>query len=126
MRTAILVALALLLPSAALAKTLRLASQVDPGTMDPHAVASLYNTRVASQVYDSLIDRDENFKPGPRLALTWSPLEGGKGWRFKLRPSVKFHDGSPFNADDVVFSVKRGLDSLSAARSRPCAPRCRT
>jgi len=117
MPIAFLVALVLLCPCAALAKTLRYASQVDPGTMDPHAIASLYNTRVASQVYESLIDRDENFKPGPRLALSWTPLEGGRGWRFKLRPNVKFHDGSPFTADDVVFSVKRGLDALSAVRT---------
>ena len=117
MPTALLVAALLLFPSAALAKTLRYASQVDPGTMDPHAIASLYNTRVASQVYESLVDRDEQFKPGPRLALAWTPLDAGRGWRFKLRPNVKFHDGTPFTADDVVFSIKRGLDPLSAVRT---------
>ena len=115
---AVLLALLLLLaPHAVLAKTLRYASQVDPGTMDPHAIASLYNTRVAAQVYESLVDRDEQFKAGPRLALSWTPLEAGRGWRFKLRPNVRFHDGAPFTADDVVFSVKRGLDALSAVRT---------
>src|SRR5687767_14316744 len=99
---------------AAGAKTLRIASQVDPGTMDPHAIATLYNNRVLSQVYEPLVDRDEQFKPAPRLALSWTPLDGGKGWRFKLRPNVKFHDGTPFSADDVVFNVKRALDPLSA------------
>ena len=117
MPTVLVALLLLLLPHAALAKTLRYASQVDPGTMDPHAIASLYNTRVASQVYETLVDRDEQFRPGPRLALSWSPLDGGKGWRFKLRPDVKFHDGSPFSADDVVFSIQRGLDPLSQVRT---------
>src|SRR3954468_6397611 len=98
------------------AKTLRYASQFDPGTMDPHAIASLYQTRVLSQVYDSLVQRDEEFRPEPGLALAWTPLEGGRGWRFKLRPGVKFHDGTPFAADDVVFSVQRVISPLSAQK----------
>jgi len=85
--------------------------------MDPHALASVYNNRVMSQIYESLVDRDEQFKAGARLALSWTPLEGGKGWRFKLRPGVKFHDGTPFGADDVVFTVKRALDPLSAYKT---------
>src|SRR5689334_22002117 len=98
----------LLAAAPAFAKVLRHASQVDPGTMDPHAIATLYNNRVLSQIYEPLVGRGEDFKPEGRLALSWAPLDGGKGWRFKLRPNVKFHDGSPFTADDVVFNVKRG------------------
>ena len=114
---AILLAAAVLFAPAASAKLLRHASQVDPGTMDPHAIATLYNNRVLSQIYEPLVERDEQFRPGPRLALSWAPLEAGRGWRFKLRPNVKFHDGTPFNADDVVFNVKRALDPLSAMKS---------
>ncbi len=114
---AALLSAALLLAPPAAARLLRHASQVDPGTMDPHALASLYNNRVMSQIYEPLVDRDEQFRAGPRLALSWTPLEGGKGWRFKLRPGVKFHDGSPFSADDVVFNVKRALDPLSAYKT---------
>src|SRR5438105_2546256 len=99
------------------AKTLRYASQFDPGTMDPHALASTYNNRVLSQVYEPLVGRDENFRVEPRLALSWTPLPNGAGWRFKLRPDVKFHDGSPFNADDVVFNVARALHPISAHKS---------
>lgn len=105
-----------LAPHAA-AKTLRYASQFDPGTMDPHALASLYNNRVLSQIYEPLVGRDEAWKPEPRLALSWTPLDGGRGWRFKLRANVRFHDGSPFGADDVVFNVKRALDPLSKYKS---------
>ena len=101
----------------AAAKLLRHASQIDPGTMDPHALATLYNNRVMSQIYETLVDRDERFKPAARLALSWTPLDGGRGWRFRLRPGVSFHDGTPFTADDVVFSVKRGLDPLSAYKT---------
>jgi peptide/nickel transport system substrate-binding protein len=116
-RLLILLAASLLLSSVAQAKLFRHASQVDPGTMDPHALASLYNNRVMSQIYETLVERDEKFRPGARLALSWTPLEGGLGWRFKLRPGVRFHDGTPFTADDVVFNVKRGLDPLSAYKS---------
>src|SRR3982751_73500 len=99
------------------AKTLRYASQFDPGTMDPHALASTYNNRVLSQIYEPLVGRDADFKVEARLALSWAPLEGGKGWRFKLRPNVKFHDGTPFNADDVVFNVPRALLAASPPKS---------
>jgi peptide/nickel transport system substrate-binding protein len=117
MKSLLAVLFAALLALPAGARLLRYASQIDPGTMDPHALASVYNNRVMSQVYEPLVDRDEQFKPGPRLALSWTPLEGGKGWRFKLRPGVKFHDGTPFGADDVVFSVQRALDPISAYKS---------
>src|SRR5258708_4188983 len=70
-----------------------------------------------SQIYEPLVGRDEKFALEPRLAVSWTPLEGGKGWRFKLRPNVKFHDGSPFSADDVVFNVTRALHPLSAHKS---------
>jgi peptide/nickel transport system substrate-binding protein len=99
------------------AKTLRYASQFDPGTMDPHALASTYNNRVMSQVYEPLVGRDENFKLEGRLALSWTPLDKGAGWRFKLRPNVKFHDGTPFTADDVVFNVTRALQPTSAHKT---------
>src|SRR6202521_1202488 len=107
--------LAFSIASAAPPKILRYASQVDPGTMDPHAIASLYNARVLDQVYEMLVSRDEQFRIEPRLALSWTPLED-KGWRFKLRPGVKFHDGTAFGADDVVFSVERALSPTSAQR----------
>ncbi len=110
-------ALALLVALGADAKTLRYASQFDPGTMDPHAIASLYNNRVLSQVYEALVGRDEQFRPEPRLALAWTPLDGGRGWRFRLRPGVKFQDGAPFNAEDVVFNVERALSPTSAYKS---------
>ncbi|MBC8023454.1 MAG: ABC transporter substrate-binding protein, partial [Burkholderiales bacterium] len=99
------------------AKALRYASQFDPGTMDPHALSSVYNNRVLSQIYEPLVGRDEKFQVEPRLATSWTPLDGGKGWRFKLRPNVKFHDGSPFTADDVVFNITRALHPLSAHKS---------
>ncbi|HSS26337.1 MAG TPA: ABC transporter substrate-binding protein [Usitatibacter sp.] len=99
------------------AKIFRYASQVDPGTMDPHALASLYHTRVIGQIYEPIIGRDEGFRLQPRLALSWSMVDNGHAWRFKLRQGVKFHDGTPFTADDVVFTVERSLAKTSPQRA---------
>src|SRR6202012_5292095 len=89
-----------------------IASANDPQTMDPHAVALLYQSRVVQQVYEGLVDRDEQFKLQPSLALSWSTVDA-RTWRFKLRPGVKFHDGSAFTADDAVFSIERALKPTS-------------
>ncbi|MEN9419161.1 MAG: hypothetical protein RI988_2781 [Pseudomonadota bacterium] len=93
---------------AARSQTLRIASAFDPQTMDPHALALLYHSRIAYQVYDSLVHRNEAFKLEPGLAISWQ-MTSPTSWRFKLRAGVKFHDGSDFTADDVVFSIQRAL-----------------
>jgi len=90
------------------AKTLRFASGFDPQSMDPHGLALQYQTRVVSQIYESLVFRDRSFAMEPALAVSWQQLDP-KRWRFKLRSGVKFHDGTPFTADDVVFSIERAL-----------------
>ena len=90
------------------ATSLRIASGFDPQTMDPHALALLYHTHVSTQIYESLVWRDEQYRLEPGLALSWQAIDA-KTWRFKLRPNVKFHDGTPFTADDAVFSIERIL-----------------
>ncbi len=97
------------------AKTLRVASAFDPQTMDPHALALLYHTRVVTQIYEGLVNRDRNFALQPSLAVSWQMLDPTT-WRFRLRPGVTFHDGSPFTADDAVFSIERALATTSQRR----------
>ena len=90
------------------AGSVTLASAYDPQTFDPHALALLYHTRITHQVYESLVSRDEQYRTEPALAVAWtnpSPTV----WRFQLRAGVTFHDGSPFTADDAVFSIQRAL-----------------
>ncbi len=93
---------------AAQATTVRIATAFDPQTMDPDALALLYHSRVVHQVYESLVNRDQNYDFEPALALSWSRVND-KAWRFKLRPGVLFHDGTPFTVDDAVFSVERAM-----------------
>ncbi|MDP1533969.1 MAG: ABC transporter substrate-binding protein, partial [Rubrivivax sp.] len=102
--------LATLLCSAlpAAAANLRVASAFDPQTLDPHALALLYHTRIAFQVYDSLVGRDEKFALEPALATSWQ-MTSPTSWRFSLRPGVNFHDGGAFSADDAVFSIERAM-----------------
>lgn len=90
------------------AKTLRFASSSDPQTMDPHAIALLYHSRINTQIYESLVNRDRDFALEPSLALSWRTVDP-KTWRFTLRPNVRFHDGTPMTADDVVFTFERAL-----------------
>ena len=88
------------------AQTLRWASQGDPLTMDPHAQNEGLTNAMNGQVYEKLVKRDRQLVIGPALATSWQQT-GPLSWRFKLRPGVKFHDGSTMTVDDVVFSVQR-------------------
>jgi peptide/nickel transport system substrate-binding protein len=108
---------ALIVPGAAVeAKTLRIALSDDATTLDPHVADLIANNRLLHNIYDGLVTRDKDFKIAPALAVSWSQPDA-KTWRFKLRPNVKIHDGSPFTADDVVFSLNRVLHPLSALRA---------
>jgi peptide/nickel transport system substrate-binding protein len=103
-------------PSLLPAKTLRYATLDEPQTLDPHAAQLAVTNRLLSNVYEPLVGRDQDYKLVPWLATSWSqpdPLT----WRFKLRPGVTFHDGTPFTADDVVFSVDRVLAPTSQMKS---------
>lgn len=97
---------------AASAKSIRYATQDEPQTLDPHSANLAVTTRLLSNVYEGLVGRDKDFKIVPWLAVSWEQRDP-KTWRFKLRPNVKFHDGTPFTADDVVFSTTRVLHPLS-------------
>jgi peptide/nickel transport system substrate-binding protein len=98
-------ALLLLLSGAASAANLTIGARFEP-TVDPHFFYVSTNIAYARHVFDPLVDRDENVQKRPGLALSWAPIDDTT-WEFKLRPGVKFHDGSDFTAEDVAFSVKR-------------------
>ncbi|MED5617788.1 ABC transporter substrate-binding protein [Ideonella sp. BN130291] len=109
----VLLGLLVLAGGAGHAATLRYASGFDPQTLDPHALALLYQTRVVTQVYEGLVNRAKDFKTlEPSLATRWE-MVNPTTWRFTLRPNVKFHDGTSFTADDAVFSIERALQKTS-------------
>jgi peptide/nickel transport system substrate-binding protein len=98
------------------AKTLRWAGRGDPQTMDPFSQNENLTNNVNGLVYDTLVMRDKDLKIIPGLATSWEQLNPTT-WRFKLRQGVKFHDGSPFTADDVVFSFQRAAEDTSQIRA---------
>lgn len=97
------------------AQTLRWATQGDPQTMDPHSQNELLTNAMNGQVYETLVVRDRQLNLVPGLATQWQQLSPTH-WRFRLRAGVKFHDGTPFTADDVVFSVNRAKQPTSMIR----------
>ena len=96
-------------------KTLRWASQGDPQTADPHSQNEGFTNLFSQSVHDSLVMRDNTLQLVPGLAVSWQQVNATT-WRFNLRRGVKFHDGSPFTADDVVFSFERAQHPNSQLR----------
>ncbi|HEX9391649.1 MAG TPA: ABC transporter substrate-binding protein [Usitatibacteraceae bacterium] len=94
------------------AKTLRWTSQGDILTLDPHAQNEGLNNSWMDHIYEPLVTRDKKMAVEPALAISWTQLNPTTT-RFKLRAKVTFHDGAPFNADDVVFSLNRAMEKTS-------------
>ena len=92
--------------AAASAQELKIGLKTEPSSLDPQYHALNPNLQIALHMFDTLVMQDENLKPKPGLALSWKPV-GDTVWEFKLRPGVKFHDGSDFTAQDVVFTFER-------------------
>ena len=103
---------ALVLAGASPAQTLRWASQGDALTMDPQSQNEGLNNALNGQVYERLTRRNRQLDIVPALATSWTQV-APLAWRFRLRAGVKFHDGTPFTADDVVFSVNRAKSPVS-------------
>ncbi|HYZ62342.1 MAG TPA: ABC transporter substrate-binding protein [Acetobacteraceae bacterium] len=87
------------------AADLRVGTQNTP-VIDPHFMLQDSNIAYNQHIYGALVDFDEHGRMLPDLATSWTS-DGGNIWRFTLRRGVTFHDGTPFTADDVVFSFKR-------------------
>ena len=88
------------------AKTLRWSSQGDYLTADPMAQNELLTNSINGHVYESLVERGKQLQILPALAASWKQT-GPLTWVFNLRKGVKWHDGTDFTADDVVFSIVR-------------------
>ena len=97
---------ALLVSGTAVSEELIIGTQVEPTSIDPHYHNTQPNVQIGRQVFDHLIKRDHKQRLRPGLAVSWKAVNDTT-WEFKLRKGVKFHDGSPFTADDVVFTIAR-------------------
>jgi len=92
--------------TAASAQTVRVANQGDALSMDPHSLNESLQLSVTSNVYEPLVGRNKDLSLAPSLATSWKQTSPTI-WRFELRKGVQFHDGTPFTADDVLFTMAR-------------------
>jgi peptide/nickel transport system substrate-binding protein len=84
--------------------------------LDPHFHNLTPNNSITKHVFENLVATDETQNPKPGLAESWRALDD-RTWEIKLRRGVKFHDGSPFTAEDVIASFKRVPNVLNSPAS---------
>ena len=98
------------------AKTFRIADQGDALSMDPHSLNESLQLSFDGNIYEPLVAHDKKLGLVPGLATRWTQLNPTT-WRFELRRGVTFHDGTPFTADDVLFSFARAAGDGSDMKS---------
>jgi len=98
------------------AQTIRIANQGDALSLDPHSLNESLQLSVTANVYETLVGRNKDLSLAPLLATSWKQTSPNV-WRFELRKGVVFHDGTPFTADDVVFSFARAQGDGSDMRA---------
>ena len=106
-------ATAFMSPTAALAEfKLNIVQGVDVDTLDPAVTRSKPSQIVLGHIFNTLVkwNNPTLSEIVPDLAESWTKSEDGKKWTFKLRQNVKFHDGTPFNAEAVKFNLERVVD----------------
>lgn len=106
----------LALPGGAIAQTLTVGLKIEPTSIDPHYHNLTPNNALLRDIYDRLVLTDETQQLVPGLAESWKPIDD-LTWELKLRKGVTFHDGTPFTADDVVFTFDRAPNVPNAISS---------
>lgn len=94
---------------------LTFALATSPDTLDPHRSGLAVTVRAIRTIYDNLVVQLPDGSIKPWLATEWSVSEDGKSYTFKLREGVKFHDGTPFNAEAVKYNLDRVIDPATKA-----------
>ena len=85
-------------------------------SLDPHYHNLTPNNVLAAHSFSPIVEFDPNFQPAPALATAWRPV-GDTVWEFKMRPGVRWSDGSPFTADDIAFTFARIPQVLNSPAS---------
>jgi len=90
----------------------------DIDSLDPHRATSTLSMQVWDQIYDTLLAFDETGKPRANLAKSWQVSDDGLSYTLTLEDGVKCHDGSPFDAEDVKFTIDRAFDSAKPSLTK--------
>ena len=99
------------------ARAIKWVRSQDALTLDPHAQNEGPTHGLSHQIYEPLILRDQQGKAIPALAESWGITADPLIWEFRLRRGVTFHDGTPFTADDVIYSFERARQPSSDMKS---------
>jgi peptide/nickel transport system substrate-binding protein len=97
---------------------LRVGLESDPPNMDPHQSVAAVDRQVYQNLFDKLVDINQQIEIVPMLAASWAVTNNGRTYTFRLRPNVVFHDGTPFNAEAVKYNFDRMLDRTFASPRR--------
>ena len=100
----------MLATSSAAAQSISIAIASEPSSLDPQAVDDGGERAVNDNIFDALMARDAEGNLVVGVAAEWPTQVDPTTWRFKLRDGVKFHDGSPLDAEAVAYSIKRMID----------------
>lgn len=88
-------------------KSLTIGIAKEPAKLNPVLIPGVFGEAVAGNVFDTLVSFKESASnPAPALAESWEISEDGKIYTFHLRKGVKFHNGAPFTANDVKFTIE--------------------
>tara|TARA_R110002020_G_scaffold152794_11_gene331713 strand:+ start:72704 stop:74254 length:1551 start_codon:yes stop_codon:yes gene_type:complete len=82
----------------------------EPDQLDPQKTSSYFAFEVLENVFDTLVQPNENLEMQPALAESWEVSDDQLTWTFQLREGVTFHDGSAFTSEDVLYSLNRIID----------------
>ncbi|MDB5370906.1 MAG: dipeptide-binding protein [Roseomonas sp.] len=85
---------------------LTIAAMTSPSALDPHYHSTNNNNMALSQIFDPLVREANDGTLLPGLAESWKPISDTE-WELKLRSGVRFHDGTPFDAEDIAFTLNR-------------------
>ncbi|MCX7214725.1 MAG: ABC transporter substrate-binding protein [Burkholderiales bacterium] len=96
--------------------TLTVGLAQDPAVIDPIRTGTFTERQLSTPIYEALFDIDTAGKAVPVLAESFTVSDDGKTWRLKLRSGIKFHDGTPFNAEAVVANFERTRNPANRCR----------
>ena len=91
-------------------QSVTMALSAEPNTFDPHLTVGRNTQIFIANVFDGLTARDASARVQPALATEWGFLGDGSSWQFKLREGITFHNGDPFNAESVKYTVERAIN----------------
>jgi oligopeptide transport system substrate-binding protein len=98
-------------------RILRRGNGAEPETLDPHRATGMPEAMIFYDLYEGLLSRDADGVPQPAIAESWQTAEDGLSVTFRLRSGLRWSDGAPLTADDVVFSFRRLVDPASGSHN---------